>query len=229
MHADPCKSTKPPNSITRNRSHPFCGKIDMKPIILTLALISATCATAASVIVDVSQTSGPSSADYGDGTGQTFTPTVNGYLEGISLYIKKGGSGANTSLTIHTLTSGGSSLKDVVGTVTLSKVNLPASAGWVYFDLVSPVKQTAGTPLAFTVSTPTSGATGFNIYSYSSANPYSGGTLFSSGFRASPSTDFAFTTHVSSVPEPSALVLLGLGLGGILTRRTSRSESSSAA
>jgi hypothetical protein len=193
--------------------------MNMKPLILALAILPASCATAASIVVDVSQPSGPSLADFGDGTGQTFTPTINGYLEGVSLYITKGGSGANTTFTIYTLTSGATALKDLVGTVSLSKVNLPVSAGWVYFDLVSPVTQTAGTPLAFTVSSPTSGATGFNIYSYSSANPYSGGSLFSSGFRVSPSTDLAFTTHVTPVPEPSSRLVIGLAILGVLTRR----------
>lgn len=196
----------------------------MKKLLLALALVPASCATAASIVVDVSQLSGPSSADYGDGAGQTFTPTINGYLEGVSLYITKGGSGADTTVTIYTLTSGASGLKDVVGTANLLKANLPNSGGWVYFDLVSPVTQTIGTPLAFTVSTPTSGATGFNIYSYSSANPYSGGSLFTSGFRVSPSTDFALTTHVSPVPEPSSLLVIGVGIVGILTRRNRRAE-----
>ena len=197
----------------------------MKKIILALALVPVSCATAASIVVDVSQLSGPSLADYGDGTGQTFTPAINGYLEGLSLYMTKGGSGADTTVTIYTLTSGASGLKDVVGTTNLLKANLPAKGGWVYFDLISPVAQTPGTPLAFTVSSPTSGATGFNIYSYSSANPYSGGSLFSSGFRVSPSTDFAFTTHVSPVPEPSSLLILGLSTVGILTKRIRRAES----
>ena len=200
----------------------------MKKILLALALVPASCATAASIVVDVSQLSGPSLADYGDGTGQTFTPTINGYLEGVSLYITKGGSGADTRVTIYTLTSGASGLKDVVGTANFLKANLPVSGGWVYFDLVSPVTQTTGAPLAFTVSTPTSGATGFNIYSYSSTNPYSGGALFSSGFRVSPSTDFAFTTHVSPVPEPSSLLVIGVGIVGILTRRNRRAEQDAA-
>jgi hypothetical protein len=204
----------------------FCKEIEMKHIILALALCPASCVNAASIIVDVSQPSRPSLADYGDGTGQTFTPTINGYLEGVSLYITKGGSGANTTVTIYTLTTGASGLKDVVGTASLLKANLPVSAGWVYFDLASPVTQTAGIPLAFTVSSPTSGATGFNIYSYSSTNPYSGGSLFTSGFgfRVSPSTDFTFTTHVSPIPEPSSLLVLGLGVVGFLARRIRRAE-----
>ena len=195
----------------------------MKTIILALAFVPASCATAASII-DVSQPSGPSFADYGDGTGQTFTPTINGYLEGVSLYITKGGSGADTTVTIYTLTSGASGLKDVVGTASLLKANLPVSGGWTYFDLVSPVAQVPGTTLAFTVSTPTSGASGYNNYWYSSTNPYSGGSLFTSGFRVSPSTDFAFTTHVSPVPEPSSLLAIGIGMAGMLTRRNRRAE-----
>ena len=192
--------------------------------LLALAIFPAVHANAASIIVDVSQQSGPSFNDFGDGTGQTFTPVNNGYLEGVSLYITKGGSGADTTLTIYTLTSGASGLKDVVGTASLLKGNLPVSGGWAYFDLVSPVAQTAGTPLAFSVSTPTSGATGYNNYWYSSTNPYSGGTLFSSGFRVSPSTDFAFTTHVTTVPEPNSLLALGVGGVSILTRRNRRAE-----
>ena len=189
-----------------------------------MAILPASCVNAVSIVVDVSQPSGPSFNDFGDGTGQTFTPTINGYLEGVSLYITKGGSGADTTLTIYTLTSGASGLKDIVGTASLLKGGLPVSGGWAYFDLVSPVTQTAGTPLAFSVSTPTSGATGYNNYWYSSTNPYSGGSLFSSGFRVSPSTDFAFTTHVSPIPEPSSLMVLGLGFVGFLARRFRRAE-----
>lgn len=198
-------------------------EIYMKTIILALAFVPASCATAASII-DVSQPSGPTFADFGDGTGQTFAPTINGYLEGVSLYITKGGSGADTTVTIYTLTSGASGLKDVVGTASLLKANLPVSGGWAYFDLVSPVAQAPGTALAFTVSTPTSGASGYNNYWYSSTNPYSGGSLFTSGFRVSPSSDFAFTTHVSPVPEPSSLLAVGIGMAGMLTRRNRRAE-----
>ena len=199
-------------------------KTHMKRILLALAIVPASCATAASIIVDVSQPSGPSLADYGDGTGQTFSPTISGFLEGVSLYITKGGSGADTTVTIYTLTSGDAGLKDAVGTALLLKANLPVSSGWVYFALNSPVTQAPGTKLAFTVSTPTSGATGFNIYYYSSTNPYSGGSLFASGFRPSPSTDFAFSTHVTPVPEPSSLLAQGIGVVGLLTKRNRRAE-----
>ena len=196
----------------------------MKNIILALAIISSSGATAASII-DVSQLSGSTFADFGDGTGQTFTPSINGYLQGVSLYITKGGSGADTMVTIHTLTSGASGLKDVVGTASLLKANLPVSGGWAYFGLVSPVAQVRGTRLAFTVSSPTSGASGYNNYWFSSTNPYSGGSLFASGFRVSLSTDFAFTTHVSSVPEPSSLLVFGIGITGMFARRNRRANN----
>ena len=199
-------------------------KMKMKNIILAFAICPISCVNAASIIVDVSQRSGPSFNDFGDGTGQIFTPTITGYLEGVSLFITKGGSGADTTLTIYTLTSGASGLKEAVGTASLLKGSFPVKGGWTYFDLVSPVTQTAGTPLAFTVRTPSSGATGYNNYWYSSTNPYSGGTLFSSVFRVSPSTDFAFTTHVTPVPEPSSLLALGFGITCMLTRRNRSAE-----
>lgn len=193
----------------------------MKTIIVAMAIISSSYADAASII-DISQPSGPSFADYWDGTGQTFTPTIHGYLEGVSLYITKGGSGTDTTVTIYTLNSGASGLKDAVGTASILKANLPVSGGWVYFALVLPVAQTPATPLAFIVSSPTSGASGYNNFWYSSKNPYSGGTLFTSDFRVSPSTDFAFSTHVSPVPEPSSLVVFGFSMVAILTRRNRR-------
>lgn len=196
----------------------------MKRILLGLVICPAGWATAASIVVDISQPSGPSFNDYGDGTGQTFMPTVNGNLEGVSLYLTLGGSGADTTVTIHTLNSGATGLKDSVGTATILKANLPAAGGWVYFDLAAPVSQSAGSPLAFTVSTPASGATGYMNYWYSSTNPYAGGMLFTSGFRTSPSTDFAFTTHVSPVPEPGSLGMVGLGICGMLSRRNRRAN-----
>ena len=198
--------------------------MNMKNILLAFAICSISCLNAASIIVDISQKSGPSFNDFGDGTGQTFTPTITGYLEGVSLYITKGGSGADTTLTIYTLTSGATGLNQAVATASLLKGSFPVSGGWTYFDLVSPVTQTAGTVLAFTVRTPSSGATGYNNYWYSSTNPYSGGTLFSSVFRVSPSTDFAFTTHVTPIPEPSSLLTLGIGVSCMLTRRNRRSR-----
>lgn len=184
----------------------------------------ASWAAAASIIVDVSQTSAPFFNDYGDGTGQTFTPSVNGYLEGVSLYIAKAGAGADTTVTIHTLNSGASGLQDIVGSATILKADIPTSKGWVYFDFTVSVPQSAGTPLAFTVSTPASGATGYVVYWYSSFNPYSEGELFNPIFRTSPSSDFAFMTHVSPVPEPNSLWIVGLGICGVLFKRNRRAE-----
>lgn len=192
----------------------------MKRLSLAIFLIPTTWATAASVFVDVSQHSAPSYADFGDGTGQTFTSAAGGYLEGVSLYISKGGSGADVSLTIHALNTAGTGLKSIVSSATVSKSSLPDSAGWVYFDLNIPVLHSVGSTLAFTVSTPASGPSGYLNYWYSNANPYSGGARFNAVFSVIAGSDFAFMTHNSPIPEPASIFLAGASIFGMLTFRS---------
>jgi len=176
----------------------------------------------AATVIDVSQLLVPTKNDYGDGSGQIFTPGITGSLEGISVYLIKAGSGADVVLTVYTLNDTVTAFKSAMGTATIKANLISAAGGWVYFDLPAAVSQTANIALAFTVSQPASGATGYVNYGDNLTNPYSGGSfIHSSGlsFTRVSGTDLGFQTTVTPIPETSAAVLLSIAGSGILFRR----------
>ncbi len=188
-----------------------------------LILTAGICASChAATVIDVSQLLVPTKNDYGDGSGQLFTPGINGNLEGISVYLFKAGSGADVVLTVYTLNDTVTAFKSAMGTATIKANLLSAAGGWVYFDLPAAVSQTANIALAFTVSQPASGATGYVNYGDNLSNPYTGGSFIrSSGlsFTRVAGTDLGFQTTVTPIPETSAAVLLSIAGSAIVFRR----------
>ncbi len=78
-------------------------------------------------MIDVSQLLVPTRNDYGAGSGQIFTPGINGNLEDVSLYLYKAGHGTDVVLMIYTLNDTVTAFKSVVGTATI-KANLLSAA-----------------------------------------------------------------------------------------------------
>ena len=184
-----------------------------------LFCISVSCQAA--TVIDVSQLLVPTKNDYGDGSGQIFTPGINGNLEGISVYLIKAGNGADVVLTVYTLNDTVTAFKSAVGTVTVKANLISAAGGWAYFDLPAAVSQTANVALAFTVSQPASGATGYVNYGDNLTNPYDGGTfIHSSGlaFTRVPGTDLGFQTTVTPIPEAGTALLVSVTLSGLAVR-----------
>jgi hypothetical protein len=182
--------------------------------------ISAACQAA--TVVDVSQLLVPTKNDYGDGSGQIFTPGINGNLEGISVYLIKAGGGADVVLTVYTLNDTVTAFKSVVGTATIKANLISAAGGWVYFAFPKTVSQTADVALAFTVKQPTSSASGYVNYGDNMTNPYSGGAfIHSSGltFTRVPGTDLGFQTTVTPIPETGAALLVSITLSGMVVLR----------
>lgn len=186
-----------------------------------LILISADISHAATLI-DVSQLLVPTRNDYGAGSGQIFTPSITGSLEGISLYLFKAGNGADVVLTVHTLNDLGTAFNGTVATATIKASLISTAGNWVYFDLKAAISQTSDVPLAFTVDQPGSAASGYVNYGDNLTNPYGGGSfLHSTGSNYSlvPGTDLGFQTTVSPIPEPSAAILVSIASTGMQLRR----------
>lgn len=175
-----------------------------------------------STVIDVSQLLVPTKNDYGNGSGQIFTPGIDGYLEGISVYLIKSGKGADVVLTVYTLNDTVTAFKSAVGSATIKANLISGTGGWVYFDLPVAFLQTANVALAFTASQPLSGASGFVNFGDNLSNPYRGGSfIHSSGlaFTRTAGTDLGFQTTVTPIPEVGGMLVIFTAGAGMAVRR----------
>ena len=163
---------------------------------------------------------------------QTFTVGIGGLLAQVDLQARLGLSGASDDLVLTILgTSGGiPDLGNVLGSVSISPGSVPPfspfNSVFVNVDVSGlGISVTNGDVLALELSYPT----GTGNYVWLEGNDtYTGGDQY---FRSAPGTswsnqfsDAGFQTwvEVGTVPEPSSLALLGMGVSGLCGYRLRR-------
>ena len=144
--------------------------------------------------------------------GQSFTPSVAD-MNTVQLYTADGvngnGTGATLSVSIDSLKANG----DINAVLATSgNVNLADSfKGISTFSFAPDVTLTAGTLYLIQVNI-TKGSDGW--YIYDTADNYNRGTEYKNG-SSQPDDDLWFTEgETKAAPEPSSLLLMGLGVGG---------------
>lgn len=147
--------------------------------------------------------------------GQTFTPSLDGSLSAIRLNVA---SGTSFSVTVWSLDSSGTALGSVLGKQAFQISGRLPSYSWVEVGFGGGIHQTAGVPLAFTVSA----NQGF-LPGIAESGAYVQGSFFEFGGAKDPiaanSLDLGFQTLVVPVPEPAAAMLAVIGAAGGFWRR----------
>ena len=168
----------------------------------------------------------------GDGTGGTIPTFFNR-----SIYVGKSGTGSASDPTFSNLaTNTVSSMSNTIGNTfgnvfaagTATGNNtvgtlIPTSTTNDYTDLIPP---TAGNYFGgLTTSTEGNANSTFNLYRILANNSNAvnalgnGVSQFQGSFSLSNAGVVSFTPEVTAAPEPSRVILLGLGLSGLLMRR----------
>lgn len=168
----------------------------------------------------------------GDGTGGTFANYYNR-----SIYVSKSGTGSASDTPFNNLAASsvsnnsgiiGSTFGNVFAAGTATGNNavgtiIPTSTTNDYTDLVPPG---AGTWFGMTSSTEANPSGTFDLYRILAntsnaidAPSGNGVPQYQGAFTISSSGVVSFTPEVAAVPEPSRVILLGLGLSGLLMRR----------
>ena len=208
--------------------------MDRAKLMSLLFFVSALVAgIAAASSVDQAQESAPVFNDWGDGTGQTFVPAVEGSLIGIDLFVKKTTHPGTIEVYLWKTTESGHPIEPCLATGVLDKADIvtPTNAWYgILFD--QPYQQAPGERLAFTKHLVTSGSDGWNEYGYAnSATAYTNGFMIiynpewhPGTFDAYPSRDLAFKTRISPLPAVFLNITPTDDGGFVLSTSTSRTN-----
>jgi hypothetical protein len=178
-------------------------------------------ASAFATSIDQSQVVSTGYNDWGDGTGQTFIPSVRGLLTGVDFAIKYSSNPGTIEVYLWKADAKGKPIEPKIATGYLDKtaINLATSA-WYTISFDQPYAQSPGERLAFTIHLVTSGSSGgWNDYGYVNSNLYTNGCKISYSpswspgyFNSTPNTDWAFRTRV--IPS-SDINLSRVGVSGL--------------
>ncbi len=154
----------------------------MKILAALVTMVFSAITTAHAGIV-VSQAAITGQADYGSGTGQSFLLPAGKTAAAIQLHIGSVGSGGGSIFVQLWRATGapGSYFTrmdaEPVATGTLDRSQVVGTPGWYTVMLNTPFINNTGSPvyLVFDMELLTSGSGGWNNYSYSNQNSYSGG------------------------------------------------------
>lgn len=155
-------------------------------------------------------------ADYGSGQGQSFLLPPGGTAGAIQLHIGSvGNNGGSIHVRMWEATGAPGSYFTRVGTApvaegTLDRSDVFGTPGWFTISLDVPYTNATGTEvyLVFEIELLTSGSGGWNNYSYSNLNSYSGGnSVFWNGsqyaIRDGQDLTFRILDDPSAPPNPS--------------------------
>ncbi len=180
----------------------------MKPFtIILFLLIPLSGIRAAVAMIDVSNLTG-STKDQFANFGQTFTPGVDGTLDGLRLMIAS--SASSFTVTVWDIDAETGGLRNVLGVKSIVSSKIASSYSWAEVSFMTPIIQKAGQPLAFTIA----GGPKFWGPAISSVSVYSGGAFFEYSGSAtinSQNRDLTFQTLVTPIPEPSVLWIVACG------------------
>jgi len=148
---------------------------------ISLALLAITTSALADLVIEQASITGQ--ADYGTGQGQSFLLPSGKTAAAIQLHIGSVGSGGGSIMVrLWRATGGPGSYFTRMGTVplatgTLDCSNVVAPPDWFTILLDNPFTNETGSPvyLVFEIELLTSGSKGWNNYSFSNLNSYSGG------------------------------------------------------
>jgi PEP-CTERM motif len=151
----------------------------------------------------------------------SFLQPLRGEISTPSMLSKK------IKVTFHTFDSLTSILAaTVLGSGVLRESGISTTAAWTRIQTSEPISVRADTTYAFkVVGKDPGGSTGWNNYSAAASNVYIGGnflTISTNGNVGKNNSDLAF--RVSSVPEPSSILLVLVGLSLAAIRRTRRAS-----
>ena len=192
------------------------------------------CTTGWAALLDQSQTlSNGGVAFWSDkATIQTFTPSMTGWLETLSLPLGASGSAGATGFIepIHIAITewDGSSPQTLIGQIDTT-LTVNGAEGWMNFDFLSQdVLLSAETMYAILLtndllySSPSDPYRNTGIDVQWDSNPYDRGGLWNfhegqwiSWPYGDPNTDAAFETWMKPVPVPATILLFGSGLAGL--------------
>jgi hypothetical protein len=149
--------------------------------------------------------------DWGNGTGQTFRPAINGLLTGLEVVIENNNNPGTIEVYLWRADPTGKPAGPKLATGYLDRTNvISPTPAWYTVPFEEPYPQSAGEYLAFTIFLRTSGASGWNEYGYVNTDTDTNGFRilydppWSPGyFSASPGSDWAFRTLV--IPAPRLL------------------------